>query len=132
MQKEIKLADANPTYAGDKNRIHLGNNVHVGKVYFNTRSGHIYIGEGSMIGMFSKLITGTHIRKNGKTLRHSVPTSGRDIHIGKGCWITTGVIILGPVKIGDYCVIGSGSVVNKDIPAGKFAAGVPAKVIGDV
>lgn len=33
------------------------------------------------------------------------------------------------VTIGDDCVIGAGSVVTRDIPAGSFAAGVPCKVI---
>ena len=35
------------------------------------------------------------------------------------------------IIIGDNVVIGSGSVVTKDIPANMTAAGVPAKVISD-
>ena len=34
------------------------------------------------------------------------------------------------MKIGDNVVIAAGAVVNKDIPSGSVAAGVPAKVIG--
>ena len=34
------------------------------------------------------------------------------------------------VKIGDNCVIAAGAVVNKDVPSGSVAAGVPVKVIG--
>ena len=33
------------------------------------------------------------------------------------------------VTIGDGCIIGAGSVVTKDIPAGVIAAGNPCRVI---
>ncbi|MCW2286511.1 acetyltransferase-like isoleucine patch superfamily enzyme [Rhodoblastus acidophilus] len=33
------------------------------------------------------------------------------------------------VTIGDESIIGSGSVVTRDIPAGLIAAGAPARVI---
>ena len=53
----------------------------------------------------------------------------RDIIIEDGVWIASGVIIIGPCKIGKNSVIGSGSIVVKDIPPLTFAAGNPAKVI---
>ena len=52
------------------------------------------------------------------------------IEIGDNVFIGAGVILLGPVKIGDNCVIAAGAVVNKDVPPGSVAAGVPVKVIG--
>ena len=33
------------------------------------------------------------------------------------------------VTIGDYALIGAGSVVTRDIPAYSIAVGIPAKVI---
>lgn len=39
--------------------------------------------------------------------------------------------ILPNIVIGENCIIGSGSVVTKDIPDGKVAFGVPAKIVGD-
>lgn len=50
------------------------------------------------------------------------------VSIGNHCWIGTNVIILKGVTIGDNSVIGTGSVVIHDIPAGCVAAGDPAKV----
>jgi len=52
------------------------------------------------------------------------------IDIGNNVFIGADSIILSPVKIGDNVVIAAGAVVNKDIPSGSVAAGVPAKVIG--
>lgn len=48
---------------------------------------------------------------------------GNNIYFGKNCTVLKGV------TIGDNCIIGAGSLVNKSIPANSVAAGVPAKVI---
>lgn len=45
-------------------------------------------------------------------------------------FIGSGTRILYNVKIGSNVVIGSGSVVNKDIPDNCVVAGIPARVIG--
>ncbi len=49
--------------------------------------------------------------------------------IGNYVWVGANVTILKGVQIGDRAIIGAGSVVTKDIPAGAIAVGVPAKVI---
>jgi maltose O-acetyltransferase len=54
--------------------------------------------------------------------------SGRPISIGSDCWIGGGAIILPGVTIGDRSVIGAGSVVTRDVPAGVMAAGNPCRV----
>ena len=54
------------------------------------------------------------------------------IKIGNNVMIGARTMILPNVCIGDNCVIGGGSIVTKDIPAGSVAAGVPAKVIGTI
>lgn len=51
------------------------------------------------------------------------------IEIGKNVWICDNVCILPGVKIGNNCIIGANSVVNKDIPDNCLAAGNPARVI---
>lgn len=53
----------------------------------------------------------------------------RPITVGNNVWIGAHVCVLPGVTIGDGCVIGAGSVVNKDIPAGTLAAGNPCRVI---
>lgn len=50
------------------------------------------------------------------------------VEIGEGSWLGENVCVLG-AKIGKHCVIGSNSVVTKDIPDFCVAVGVPAKVI---
>lgn len=52
-----------------------------------------------------------------------------NIIIGDNCYISTGVTILGPVKIGNNVTIGAGAVVVNDIPDNCIVGGVPAKII---
>lgn len=53
----------------------------------------------------------------------------RPIHIGHNVWIGAQACILPGIRIGDNTVIGAGSVVTHDIPAGVLAAGNPCRVI---
>ena len=50
------------------------------------------------------------------------------VTIGKNCWLGLNVTC-NKVKIGDNVLVGSGSMVTKDIPSGMVVSGVPAKVI---
>jgi maltose O-acetyltransferase len=47
-------------------------------------------------------------------------------------WVGGGAIILPGVRIGSGSVIGAGSVVTRDVPAGVFAAGNPCRVVREI
>lgn len=66
-----------------------------------------------------------------------VPQPGRpfrfyvgDVVIGDGVFIGTGVVIVKPVNIGDWAVIGANSVITRDVPAGAIVVGSPARIVG--
>lgn len=52
------------------------------------------------------------------------------VHIGKDVLVGANSTILPGVTIGEGAQVGAMSLVNKDIPPGVFAGGVPARVIG--
>ena len=56
---------------------------------------------------------------------------GCHTRVGNHCFMNFNFTVQddAPVTIGENCVIGAGSVVTRDIPAGSFAAGNPARVI---
>lgn len=62
-----------------------------------------------------------------KTMGH--PTCKGDIIIGNDVWIGAKTTIFGGVKIGDGAVIGSCSVITKDVEPYSVVAGNPAKHI---
>jgi acetyltransferase-like isoleucine patch superfamily enzyme len=53
----------------------------------------------------------------------------RDIEVGSNVWIGYGACVLRGVSVGDNSIIGTNSVVTKDVPANAVVAGIPARVI---
>ena len=47
-------------------------------------------------------------------------------------WIGSGARLLPGVTIGEGAIVAMGAVVTRDVPPYAIAAGVPARVIGDV
>ena len=83
---------------------------------------------------FRRIGHNSHIGKNCTILPNVLigrkePGLKADVFIGDNCYISTGVTILGPVKIGNNVTIGAGAVVNKDFPDNCVVGGVPAKIL---
>ena len=53
----------------------------------------------------------------------------RPVEIGDGAWLAARVTVLPGARIGAGAVIAAGSVVAGDIPAGKVAGGIPARIL---
>lgn len=51
------------------------------------------------------------------------------VHIHDKAWVGANVTILKNVSVGEGAVVGTGSVVTKDVPAWTIVAGNPAKII---
>jgi acetyltransferase-like isoleucine patch superfamily enzyme len=49
--------------------------------------------------------------------------------IADNVWCGANVVITSGVTVGERCVIGANSVVNRDLPAFSIAVGAPAKVV---
>jgi acetyltransferase-like isoleucine patch superfamily enzyme len=53
----------------------------------------------------------------------------REVEVGSNVWIGYGACILRGVSVGDNSIIGTNSVVTKDVPANAVVAGVPARIV---
>jgi acetyltransferase-like isoleucine patch superfamily enzyme len=53
----------------------------------------------------------------------------RDVDVGNNCWIGYGACILRGSTIGDNCIVGTSTVVTKDVPSNAVVGGVPARVL---
>jgi UDP-2-acetamido-3-amino-2,3-dideoxy-glucuronate N-acetyltransferase len=57
------------------------------------------------------------------------PTSFQKTILRKGCSIGANATILGGTTVGEFSIIGAGSVVTRDVPAYSLVVGNPAKII---
>ena len=145
-----------PPVSGQTSSIVLGAHSYVGS--FNLSFGieaatNILIGRYTSIAGGITIISGlNHIYKNavttypfdaiyneflarGKTylineMHHNRRLDNRyQVIIGHDVWIGTGSTIIGGVKIGSGAIIGSNSMVTKDVPPYAIAVGNPARVV---
>ena len=86
----------------------------------------VSIGDKTQIGPAVQILAADHPRDAAQ--RAAGLEFGRPVRIGCNVWIGGGAIILPGVSIGDDALIGAGSVVTRDIPAGAVAFGNPARV----
>jgi acetyltransferase-like isoleucine patch superfamily enzyme len=89
------------------------------------------IGAGAVIGFESVLLTWAHRFDN---VDVAVTTQGFDakpIVVGELAWVGARAFVMPGVAIGDHAIVGTASLVTKDVPPGVVVGGVPAKVIRD-
>jgi acetyltransferase-like isoleucine patch superfamily enzyme len=121
---------------GPRSRLTLGPGCSTINTVFNVVSGEITIGHDTVFSNDCQVLTGIHRFDRGRRASlladprfPEVPTEGRDVVIGAGCFFGAGATVIGPCAIGDDVIVGAGAVVTSDIPSGVFAAGIPARVI---
>jgi len=99
----------------------IGNNVKIHNM--------VYVSQYSVIDDDAFLAPGVMLAND---IHPGCPDSSecmRGPHIKRGAQIGVNCCVLPRVTIGENAVIGSGSVVTKDIPAGMVAYGNPARVV---
>ncbi len=112
-----------------------GSNISLGeRVFFNFNCVvldvcAVRIGDFTQFGPAVQIYTATHPMN--ADLRRKQEFA-RPVAIGSDVWVGGGAILCPGVRIGSKSVIGAGSVVTRDIPAGVFAAGNPCRVIREI
>ena len=107
--------------------VHFGKNVYANFNLTLVDDGHIYVGDYTMIGPNVTIATAGHPIL--PELREKGYQYNMEVHIGKNCWLGSGVVVLPGVTIGDNVVVGAGSIVTKDLPSNVVAVGNPCRVL---
>lgn len=110
--------------------VHFGKNVYANFNLTMVDDTHIYVGDNTMLGPNVTIATAAHPIL--PELRRQAYQYNLPVHIGKNCWLGAGVIVLPGVTIGDDTVVGAGSVVTKDLPAGVVAVGNPCRIMREI
>lgn len=113
-----------------------GKHVHIGKKFYSNFNltmideCRITIGDNVMFATNVTLVTGTH--PISPRLRKLQTQYNKPITIGDNVWLGANVVVMPGVSIGNNSVIGTSSIVTKDIPANVVAYGSPCKVAREI
>lgn len=109
------------------NKISRGINVYPGDSpgnYIEASNG-VIIGDYTNIGPNVGIISANH-----NVIDNSRVVVTTPVRIGKFCWIGMNAVILPGVVLGDFTVVGAGTVVSKSFPDGYCVlGGAPAQII---
>ena len=109
-------------------KICIGKNTSIGYNTYIFASKNIEIGNDCMIAPFVYIVDSDHSIKKGIKMNQQ-PNLVSPIKIGDDVWIGSHVTVLRGVTIENGAVIGTKSVVNKNVGKNEVFAGIPAKKI---
>lgn len=112
----------------DHPKLYIGAGTYINRNTFLDASLSLSIGKACAIGPGCYVTDHDHSTELGGSPLE-LPVISRPTHIGDSVWLGANVTVLKGVTIDNHAVIGAGSVVTKNIPAGAIAVGVPARVI---
>ena len=113
-------------------RISIGDRVRIGSrcsLWAGPRDGRIVLGDDVLFGPEVFLTAANYRFNEGSPVTKQAMDEG-DVVIGNDVWLGARVMVLPGVTIGDYAVVGAGSIVTKNIPRGAIAVGAPARIVG--
>ena len=130
------------------NFVHVRENAEIGKQC--VLADYVYVGRGVKIGnnvklenratvyegvtIQDKVFVGPHVTFTNDPYPRSFSTDWKILQtlVKEGASIGAGTVIVCGVTIGEYALIGSGSVVTEDMPPHALAYGNPARIRGFV
>lgn len=127
--------EAYPT-DGNSKVLSIGSNVQINDFVHITAISDVYIGNNVL--MASKIYisdsshgsySGNYLDSNPETFPSVRELSFKKVRIEDNVWLGEFVSVLPGVTIGRGTIVGAGSIVTKDLPAGVIAVGTPAKPI---
>lgn len=117
-----------PFHCGYGFNINLGACVYLNAGCIILDSAAVTIGDHSMLGPGVQIYCAEHHKD--RALRRAGLEIAKPVVIGRDVWIGGSAILLAGVTIGDGAIVGAGSVVTRDVPAGTTVVGNPARFVG--
>jgi len=116
--------------------IRIGRYVHIASFVSIIGGGELLVGDYAAIACGSRIITGTDTYYDGKRMSTALPREQRNVIIGsvvieKDAFIGTNVVIQPNVRVGEGAVIGSNSLLHKNVEPWSINVGNPCRKIGE-
>ena len=109
-------------------KIYIGAHTYINRHTFLDATLSLRIGQHCAIGPGCYLTDHDHGQSMGLPPL-AQPMVAVPTQLGDRVWLGANVVVLKGVTIGNDVIVGAGSVVTKDLPAGAIAVGNPARVI---
>ena len=111
--------------------VNIGNDVYVGACSVVSKGALIDTTIEDHAKVNARVLVGHNVQVGRSSYIHAGVVVSGGCKIGAECWIGTNATVLEKRVVGDHCIIGSGSGVNKDVGANSVSVGNPAKKIRD-
>jgi acetyltransferase-like isoleucine patch superfamily enzyme len=95
-------------------------------------SRHIRVGDWSNIADAYITDTPAHTLSRNRRQLGSIDISGVPVEIKQNVWVSTKVVILHGLTIGENSVIAACSLIRKDVPPNVMVAGNPQKIVKEI
>lgn len=129
--KSIWLAVERAAWSRDAPVLRIGNGVAIRPYCTISAAESIHIEDNVVLSAFSTVIDSDHVHaETSPNVVWGGKLATSPIRIGRGTWIGERVAVLRGSDIGEFCTIGSNSVVRGSIPDYSIAVGTPARVVG--
>ena len=113
-------------FAFDGARVVLGPDAFLNGAYVSAKQ-EVRFGRSANLGLFSRIFDSDQHDFDDQRMEITQP-----VRLGDFVWVASDVTILRGVTIGEHSVVGTRSLVTRDIPPHTLAFGVPAKPHGSV
>jgi galactoside O-acetyltransferase len=113
----------------------IGRYVHIASFVSIIGGGNLFIGDYGAIAAGARIVTGTNTYKGGYHMSAAAPIEQQNLKISyvrieKDGFIGTNAVVHPGVTIGEGAIIGSDSLVTKDVEPWTINVGSPTQVIG--
>lgn len=116
--------------AGDLSKFEIHPTSHLKSNTFIEASGGVRIGKHFHVGRGLTIFSSNHNYASEIAIPYDDTNILKPVEIGDCVWMGANVSIVPGVTIGEGVIVGMGSVVTCDIPAGAIVGGNPAKILG--
>ena len=128
-----KIDDFTFIYGGKG--IYIGRYVHIASFVSVIGGGQLFVGDYAAIAAGARIVTGTNTYEGGYHMSAAAPREQQNVKvsivkIGRDGFIGTNAVVHPGVTIGEGAIIGSNSLVTKDVDPWTINVGSPTKVIG--
>lgn len=115
--------------------IFIGRYVHISRFVSIIGGGKLYLGDYTVLADGSRILTGTDNYHGGYRMSTVLPEEQRNpkisyVRIEKDAFVGTNAIVHPGITIGEGAIIGSNSLVLKNIEPWTINVGSPCKIIG--